>query len=94
MTEIELYKEFHKAWRALHALPNKKGAPSLEKKAAAEYLVQCAHRLESFVPDAKPTVSAEVANYRALNQAVLAVQPPIGQKPENARLMDRTPKHG
>lgn len=74
--ELSLHKEFFKAWEELEAIPKKKGAPSLERKAAAELLEQRAAAIRRFVPDAPVVaVSPEVQAFRALTGQIAAIPP-------------------
>lgn len=85
MTELDLLREFFKAWKELHAMPNARGAPSQEKKMAAQRLVDCAHAVETFSPD--PVTSfcpPEVEEFRRIQTQIGQIEPKNGWKPNGA----------
>jgi hypothetical protein len=73
---LELYKAFFDAWEALQAIPRKKGAPSLELKAAVELVDQRAAAVRAFRP---PSITDTAAHdFRALQQQIAAIPPADG----------------
>lgn len=77
MDELNLLRDFFRAWEGLHAIPKRKGPHSLEQKAAAELLVSKANLVRSFnagQPDV-PVPSPAAQDFMALRAQIQDIPP-------------------
>lgn len=93
MSELDLLRAFFRAYEQLEAIPKKKGAPSMEVKAARDELERCAAAVRTGKSDQPVALlNPDVLAFRNLSQQIAQIPPAKGQRPQDAVVISKGPQ--